>query len=155
MEVTADQIEIAPAPFDGPDARLLRDELTADLHGRYGKETEPGVKPTAADLLVFLVARDGDGAPLGCGGLRRLDADTVELKRMYVRHAGRGRGIARRLLAALEAEAVRHGARRVLLETGELQHEAIGLYASSGYGPVPCWGAYADSPISRCFGRDL
>jgi len=149
------EIEIVSAPFDGPDARLLRDELTADLHGRYGKETEPGVKPTAADLLVFLVARDRDGAPLGCGGLRRLDADTVELKRMYVRPVGRGRGIARRLLAALEAQAARHGAKRVLLETGELQHEAISLYGSSGYGPVPCWGAYADSPISRCFGRDL
>ena len=136
------------------DAALLA-ESQAELIARYGRDTEPGAKPTAADLPVFLVARDSDGQPLGCGALRVLDAETVELKRMYVRPAARGRGVGRALLAALEREAAALGATRVRLETGPLQPDAIGLYTSSGYRPIPCFGAYAGAPLSRCYEREL
>ena len=136
------------------DAALLA-ESQAELIARYGQDTEPGTKPTAADLSVFLVARDDTGEAVGCGALRVLDDDTVELKRMYVRPAARGQGIGRALLAALEAAAARLGATRVRLETGPLQPDAIALYESSGYREIPCWGAYAEAPLSRCYERGL
>ena len=57
---------------------------------------------------VFLVAY-ADGVPAGCGGWRSHgdDGETAEIKRMYVAPEARRRGIARRLLAALEDSARR------------------------------------------------
>lgn len=150
-----DAITITPEPYDAPDGARLRAAMEAELHGRYGGESEPGEKPSAEDVLVFLVARDGAGDALGCGALRRLDATTVEVKRMYVAPEGRGRGLSKRLLTALEAEAAARGATVVRLETGPLQPEAIGLYTRAGYGAIPCWGAYAGEPNSVCFERKL
>ena len=97
-------------------------------------------------MPVFLVARDdgGDG-----GGLRRPAADRDRASSRSsactcCRHH-RGSGIGRLLLAALEDEARALGAERVVLETGAAQHEAVGLYESNGYRPIPCYGAYAAS----------
>ncbi|WP_393062278.1 GNAT family N-acetyltransferase [Streptomyces sp. LN549] len=83
----------------------------------------------------FLVARDGDGVLLGCAGLRLLPGapGTAELKRMYVRPAGRGAGLGRGLLEAVEASAQRLGASRIVCETNTQLTEARGLYAAHGY----------------------
>jgi GNAT superfamily N-acetyltransferase len=84
------------------------------------------------------------------------DADKdAELKRMYVVDQARGRGFARRLLAELERTAVAAGARRMVLETGTRQPEAIGLYRSAGYQPIPGFGVYRCAPGSRYFGKPL
>jgi hypothetical protein len=42
-----------------------------------------------------------------------------------------------------------------VLETGERQHESLGLYRSAGYLPIPCYGVYAAQAISRCFEKIL
>lgn len=146
---------IAPEPFDAPDSEALRAEHAAELVERYGFDSEPGSKPTTDDIAVFLVARDADGAAVACGALRVVDPDTVEIKRMFVRRAVRGTGLGRGILAALEAEAAALGAARVVLETGDKQQEAIGLYENAGYRPIPCFGAYAGSAISLCYGREV
>lgn len=141
-------------PFDAPDSIALRAALTAELYERFGADTEPGVKPTVADIEVFVVARR-DGTPVGCGGLRRLDAATLEVKRMYVAPAARRLGIARRLLECLETHARALGANRIVLETGDELPDAIGFYERAGYRPIPCFGAYAGAPRSRCYARML
>ncbi len=150
-------MRIAPEPFDAPDSLALCAAQQADIQARYGfRDTESGVKPSAADITVFLVARDDDGTPLGCGALRALEAPgVVELKRMYTVPAARGRGVGRAILQALEAEARARGFALARLETGDLLPEAHRLYVRGGYTPVPCWGAYATSAISRCFERAL
>ena len=84
----------------------------------------------------------------------RRDGD-AELKRMYVAPAARGRGFARLLLAELERTASVAGARRMVLETGTRQPEAIALYRSSGYRPMPRFGIYREAPGSRCFAKPL
>jgi GNAT superfamily N-acetyltransferase len=103
---------------------------------------------------VFLVVYVGD-EPAGCGAIRRHGDDAAEIKRMYVRPAYRGRGLARLLLAELEDASRRAGRRRVVLETGTKQPEAVSLYLSSGYQPIPSFGYYRDSPLNRCLGKDL
>ena len=104
-----------------------------------------------AILLVYL-----DGAAVGCGAVRRLDEATAELKRMYVEPSVRGRGIGRALVQALEAEARRLGARRVVLETGTRLAPAIRLYETTGYARIPLYGEYvASSDTSLCFGKSL
>ncbi len=103
---------------------------------------------------VFLVSRS-KGRAVGCGGICRFDEARAELKRMYVVPAERGRGLGRGLLEALEAEALRLGYTGIVLETGGLQPESLGLYASAGYQPIPCYGVYAGRAWSRCFEKRL
>jgi putative acetyltransferase len=96
-----------------------------------------------------------DGEPVGCGALRRLDPTTGEIKRMYVAPSARGGGVGARILAELERHAVALGMHRLLLETGERQVEAVHLYQRAGFTRVPCFGEYADAPLSLCMGKDL
>ena len=154
MSASAD-VSIAAEPFDSPDGAALRAELAADLERRYGHDSEPGEKPTAASVALFLIARDGGGRALGCGALRAIEPGVFEIKRMFVRDEARGTGLGRRLLVSLEQHAAALGARRLLLETGLEQFEAIAHYERAGYRPVPCFGAYAGAEHSRCYGRDL
>ena len=93
-----------------------------------------------------------DGTPAACGGWRAHGAD-AELKRMYVSPAFRGRGLARAVLEALERTAAEAGFARVILETGQRQPEAIALYRSSGYEPVPSFGFYAEAPEAVHLGK--
>jgi GNAT superfamily N-acetyltransferase len=74
---------------------------------------------------------------------------------MYVVPRRRGAGLARTMLAHLESSAAAVGIDALVLETGTRQPEAIALYESSGYRPVPGFGYYRDEPLSRCFGKVL
>ena len=143
-------------PFDSDLAASLVAEVQQEYVRRYGGQDETPVDPAefAPPLGTFLVAHVGATA-IGCAGLRRHGDDTVEVKRMFVRAEHRRRGHARRLLRALEDLAREQGFRRVVLETGLAQPEAIALYASAGYLPIEGFGHYKDSELSRSFARDL
>jgi putative acetyltransferase len=96
-----------------------------------------------------------NGADVACGGVCRLDAETAEIRRMFVVPEQRGAGLSRRMLGALEDEARRLGYRRLRLETGVHQGEALGLYRSSGFEEIPCYGPYSDDELSVCFEKPL
>jgi GNAT superfamily N-acetyltransferase len=74
---------------------------------------------------------------------------------MYVVPAARGRGLSRQILAALEEEARTLGYALVRLETGNLQPEAIALYASAGFEPIPRYGPYSSDDRSVCLEKRL
>jgi GNAT superfamily N-acetyltransferase len=145
--------------FDGDVARPLLVALDAELDERYAGE---GIGPPvhhpvdyAPPCGTFLVAR-ADGVVVGCGALKPGPvAGTGEVKRMYVVPSARGRRVAERLLAGLVEAARDLGYRRLVLETGVEQPEALRLYERLGWQPVPGFGHYRDSPLSRCFGLDL
>ncbi|MEE2039900.1 GNAT family N-acetyltransferase [Nocardiopsis sp. CT-R113] len=142
--------------WDDPDAAALRAGQRAEIAARYGTpDSEPGVAPSADDIAVFAVARDGAGAAVGCGGLRDLGGGAGEVKRMYVLPERRGTGAAPRILAALEDWARARGWTCLRLETGDRQPDAVRFYTRSGYTPVPGFGAYADSESSLCFEKVL
>ena len=147
-------------PIDGADASGLVEQVQQEYERRYGGRDTAATPPAefAPPQGTFLVAYR-EGAAVGCGGIRLVDVGpgplTAEVKRMYVVPTARGAGVARRLLAALEQAAREAGAVAVRLETGTRQPEAIGLYASCGYLPVPVFGVHAGSPHSRCFGRSF
>jgi GNAT superfamily N-acetyltransferase len=82
-----------------------------------------------------------------------VQADCVEIKRMFVRETYRGRGYSRLILLRLEELAQRRGCRRVVLETGVGQPEAIGLYESAGYLRIPNYDQYAGNPNSVCLAK--
>ncbi|MEU7905142.1 GNAT family N-acetyltransferase [Actinoplanes sp. NPDC049118] len=100
----------------------------------------------AAYLVVVL-----DGRAVACGAWQALEPGVAELKRMYVRPAFRGRGIARQLIVALEEEALAADRPVLRLETGTYLPAAIGLYRSVGYVPIPAYGEYVGNPFSVCF----
>lgn len=134
--------------------RLIHD-LCSELSVRYG--TPPSAfSPDEAlgPRTAFVVARLGR-RPIGCGGLRRIDEATVEIKRMYVAPHGRRKGIARRILHALEELAASFNYQAIRLETGLEQPEAIGLYESSGYHRIAAYGHHSDDPRSVCFEKAI
>jgi GNAT superfamily N-acetyltransferase len=135
-------VRVSPAGWDDPVVQQLTAAQRAELVARYGGDLEPGVKPSAADVAVVLVATDVDGTPVGCGALRRLDAGVAEIKRMYVVPAARRRGLARTLLTALEAEAAGRGWTTLRLEVGPAQPDAVALYTGAGYRPIAAFGSY-------------
>jgi GNAT superfamily N-acetyltransferase len=104
-----------------------------------------------ARYLVVVV----DGRAVACGAVQVLDPQTAELKRMYIRPAYRGRGIARQLLTALEELALAGGHPVLRLETGEYLYAAIALYTAAGYAPIPTYGQYVGNPFSVCFEKRL
>jgi WS/DGAT/MGAT family acyltransferase len=156
LGVPDDAVRLDEVPFDSELAQSLVAEVQQEYVRRYGGQDETPVDPTefAPPDGSFLVARVGS-TPIGCAGMRRHGDGTVEVKRMFVRVEHRRRGHARRLLAALEDRARAQGCRRVVLETGLAQPEAIALYTSAGYTPIAGFGHYKDAPLSRSFARDL
>jgi GNAT superfamily N-acetyltransferase len=147
---------IEDVEFDSALANQLVAEVQQEYVARYGGRDETAVDAGefAAPYGAFFVATL-DGEPIGCAGLRRHGDGAVEVKRMFVRSAYRRRGHARALLRALEDRARASGYRRVILETGLAQPEAIALYRSEGYTPIDGFGHYKDAPLSRSFAKDL
>ena len=142
--------------YTDPVVRALEAELQQEYVERYGGVDETPIDPTqfAPPDGLFLVGFVG-AEPVASGGYRRHDDDAAEIKRMYVVEDRRGVGYARRLLAELEAGAALAGYRRIVLETGLRQPEAIALYESSGYRPIPDFGFHAGMKLVRSFGREL
>ncbi|MBV9026862.1 MAG: GNAT family N-acetyltransferase [Streptomycetaceae bacterium] len=157
-------MDIRRVRYDHPDAVRLTELVQQEYVERYG---DPDMTPMDPDHFdppqgIFLVAYSDDGEPLATGGWRARDASgegfcdgDAEIKRMYVVPEARGHGIARRILAALEESAAAAGRRRMVLETGQRQPEALSLYTSCGYTPVPKFGLYRHEPLSVHLGRPL
>jgi GNAT superfamily N-acetyltransferase len=149
-------VEIREARYDEPEVRALVTLALGDLSERYGgsgDDTPVTPEEFAPPLGRFFVALD-DGQMIGCAGWRSHGED-AELKRMFTIPAARGRGIARQLLATVEASARADGRKRVILETGSRQPEAIALYQSAGYQRIEDFGYYKDHSGVLSFGREL
>jgi GNAT superfamily N-acetyltransferase len=142
--------------WDDAAGQDLRAAQRSELDSRYGSDDhEPGAAPSAADIDVFLVAVTPSGDAIGCGALRRLDAHSAEVKRMYVEPASRGSGVATAQLRSLEQQARARGWTTLRLETGPAQPDAIRFYEREGYRPIPLYGVYVGSELSLCYERTL
>jgi GNAT superfamily N-acetyltransferase len=151
-------VTIEPIRLDDPRITGLLADQQAEMASHYGGEGGSGAPPRGDEFVppsgVFLAARR-DGEIIGCGGVCRLEDGVAELRRMYVAPAARGLGVGRRLLAALEVEALTLGYESIRLETGFRQREAIGLYESAGFRRGDCWGPYLTDPKSVCYEKRL
>jgi putative acetyltransferase len=136
-----------------PDFANLVSSLDAELEERYPKLSEEGPS-TMQDLSVAVVAYSGD-APVGCGALRELERDVGEIKRMYVMPEARRLGVARRMLAVIEARARALCYSAVRLGSGVRQPEALSLYESCGYSRIPLFGEYEGTPLCVCYEKAL
>ncbi|MDI3409036.1 GNAT family N-acetyltransferase [Streptomyces cavernicola] len=113
-----------------------RPAAEAELRRALARDPHDDLAPPSG---VFLVARGQDGDLLGCAGVRLLPRApaTAELKRMFVRPAGRGTGLGRGLLVAAETAAQGLGATRMVCETNTQLTEARALYEAHAYEEIP------------------
>jgi ribosomal protein S18 acetylase RimI-like enzyme len=160
---------MSEAPFQIKPARAAADfEAAAQLFNAYASSlgidlafqnfaaelaTLPG--KYAAPAGELLLARDRQGKPLGCVGLRPIVPNRCcEMKRLYVSPQGRGLGLGRALIDAIIGEAVRIRYREMWLDTLPGMVEAIALYRKAGFTPIE---AYYDTPVAGTMflGRSL
>ncbi|TDU77755.1 MULTISPECIES: GNAT family N-acetyltransferase [unclassified Streptomyces] len=158
-------IQLQAVPYDHPDAVKLNDQVQLEYQVLYGGEGD--VTPLDPAMFappngLYLLAYDASGTPVASGGWRSQDENDegysdgdAEVKRMYVVPGARGLGLARRILAELEADARAAGRTRMALETGDRQPEAIALYLSSGYTFSAKFGHYRHYDSSRCMTKPL
>ena len=105
----------------------------ASLPGRYG--------PPTGELLM---ARNGQGHPVGCVGLRQLDPTLCEMKRLYVSPQGRGLGLGKAFIAAIIEIATKLGYQEMRLDTLSTMDAAISLYQKAGFVEIP---PYFETPL--------
>lgn len=137
--------------------------LIVELNGAIA-EQEPETPPefqfqmTAEDMArpdttVWVVRRAGEA--LGCCALRRIGNGVGEVKRMYLRPAARGLGLADRMLATIEARAVGDGLETLALETGILFHAAHRVYERAGFERTGAFADYPDSGYAAFYAKTI
>jgi len=144
------EIEITVADAASEQARWAMTQYFDELDARFpgGFDATGALDGAAAynpPAGLFLLATT-DSATVACAGLQHLDEDTSEVKRMWVSPSVRGQGLAKRLLARLEAEALASGRRTVVLDTNASLTEAITLYERQGYARTE---RYNDNPYAQ------
>jgi DNA-binding MarR family transcriptional regulator/GNAT superfamily N-acetyltransferase len=149
--IRAASIMVAAEAADSADARLCLDAYFRELAARFetgfdvAADDSARVKDMTPPSGLFVIARlDGDA--VGCGGLKRVDRTTGEIKRVWTAPPARGLGVARRMLRTLEAAAREKGLKTLRLDTNRALTEAHALYRSEGYREIARFGdnPYAD-----------
>jgi DNA-binding MarR family transcriptional regulator/GNAT superfamily N-acetyltransferase len=144
-------IEIRVEAPDSTDARWCIEQYFRELSERFETGFDPAKSNPAEDAALtppagcFVVAWL-DGAPVGCGALKRKDKTTGEIKRMWTAQSARGQGVARRVLQTLETNARTFGLQTLQLETNRTLQEAQALYRQEGYQEV---AAFNDEPYAH------
>ena len=149
--IRAASVKVAAESADGADTRLCLDAYFRELAARFESGFDVGVDDSAhlEDMIppsgLFVVARlDGDA--VGCGGFKRVDKATGEIKRIWTAPSARGIGVARRMLRKLEAAAREKGLKTLRLDTNRALTEAHALYRSEGYREV---ARFNDNPYAH------
>ncbi len=150
------ELDFRPGRVDaGEGERLvgaMRDEMAALYEGlRFDGEAMPKAGPAELGPPhgAFLVGY-AEGEAVCCGGVKRLDERTCEIKRMYVVEGFRRRGVARALLRRLEAQARDLGYGVARLDTGPRQPGAQALYEAEGYAEI---ANFNGNPVASFFGE--
>ncbi|RYY38389.1 MAG: GNAT family N-acetyltransferase [Chitinophagaceae bacterium] len=138
-----------------PGFRTLVRQLDAALSELNGTADGFYQQFNGLEHIQHVIIAQSNGTTLGCGAMKELAVDTMEVKRMFVSPEARGQGIAKGVLAALEEWAGELGCRCMQLETGTNNPEAIGLYTRCGYSIIPNFGQYAGVAGSVCFQKML
>lgn len=148
-------IAVAQEPIQQPEALWLLDRLSETLaqltgsSGRASFDAEAMQQPGSC----FVMARDAQHRPLGCGAFRPLQPGVAELKRMYALNAGQGIGTA--IVQFLEQQARMQGYQAMWLETRKVNLRALAFYARQGYQPIAPFGHYVGNAAAQCLGKIL
>lgn len=129
--------------------------LDAELALRDGEDHAFYDQYNSINQIKFAVVAFENDQPTGCGAIKEITKEAMEVKRMYVKPQARSRGLATLILRELESWAKELGYTACVLETGKKQPEAIGLYQKNGYVQIPNYGQYLGIENSLCFEKKL
>ena len=140
---------------DDPRFLTLVTQLDHDLSGRYddGNAFYAPFNTLVKITAVVLVVEDGEA--VACGAFKPFGKDGVEIKRVFVKPAFRGRGFSKRVMAELESWAAEEGYLKAILETGINQQEAVSLYEGIGYRRIENFEPYVGLEGSLCYEKRL
>jgi DNA-binding MarR family transcriptional regulator/predicted GNAT family acetyltransferase len=143
--IRAAAVEVRLEAPGAADARWCLGEYFRELAERFEAGFDPVKNPVGDEEMTppsgYLFVARLEGRPVGCGALRRVDATTGEIKRMWTAPAARGVGVARRIIATIEAAARRAGFETLRLDTNRALKEAHALYRKQGYRQVAAFNA--------------
>lgn len=140
---------------DNPHFLLLVKDLDHLLQQLDGEEHAFYATLNKTNTIKHTIVALENDEPVGCGAIREFDADSMEVKRMYVPPEKRRQGIAALILSELEKWSAELSYSKCVLETGNRQPEAIALYLREGYKIIPNYGKYKDVSNSVCFEKVL
>jgi putative acetyltransferase len=148
-------ISIVRTNNNHPDFKILVQALDAELLDRYGEKQAAYAPYNVLDLLQTAVLAYDNDIVAGCACFKKFDEHTVEVKRMFVFPAHRGRHIAAMILSELHTWAKELSYTHAVLETANRQPEAIALYQKAGYQLIENYGQYAGMKDSICIKKTL
>ncbi len=137
------------------DFQLLVHQLDRYLMGINGDDHDFFDQFNKIDNIKHVVVLYQENQPAGCGAIKEYEPGVMEVKRMFVPPAARGKGLASVVLKELESWAIELGYKKCILETGDIMPDAIALYKKNGYQSIPNYGQYVNVASSVCFEKRL
>lgn len=140
---------------ENPDFQDLTSQLDDELCSIYNTRKEDYEEYNRITGLPTVILAYENGTVIACGCFKAHSPSTIELKRMFVIPAFRGKGIASRMVHELEKWAQEQAYQNAILETGTGQPQAIALYRKLGYTDIPHFGEFPEESRSVCLGKEL
>ena len=139
------------------DFAYLCKELDAGIDELVGNkfDRKPYIQYNQRDNIRDVIIAYNQKELVGCASYKKYEQDIAELKRVFVKPAYRGQGIARKMLEELESRVRKQGYKTMILETGDVLVASVNLYRSSGYEIIENYGQYAEMADSICMKKSL
>lgn len=141
--------------YDNKDLISLINELDQELRDNFEDLQDTYDQFNSLKPLSYIIIYYENNLPIACGSFKKYSEEIVEIKRMYVTKAHRGKGIAKIILNELEKEAIKQGFKKTRLETGDKLKAAVSLYEKSAYRRIPNYDQYKGMKTSLCFEKSL
>jgi putative acetyltransferase len=129
--------------------------LDKDIAERMPDSNEFFSKHNKINLIKHVIVVYINNIPVSCGAIKKVDDQTMEIKRMYTSQEYRRQGIGQRVLNELETWTAELLYTKCILQTGVKHKEAIELYKSFGYVLMNNYSQYSNDSESICFEKKI
>lgn len=164
-QLTRHPVVLERVPWTDPRAEALRQDMDAEMTELYAHvtnssspeqiaEVDAALAVDPAEIVTSVLAIDEFGAAIGHLAVRPY-REAFEVKKVFVAPRARGRGISKQLMAEAEVIALENSVTILILQTGDLQAEAIALYLRCGYEAIPVYEPYVVMANALCFKKVL
>lgn len=131
----------------------LNEYIAEALYGRDTKiKFEPLHRPRCMDFVMVLYVNN---RPVGCGAYRKINDQTAELKKFFLKDGYRGKKLSKLIMDELLSTCKENGYNTVLLETRDRLDASIALSQSAGFEEIPNYPPYDDIDDAVCMKLDL